>query len=336
MPEPPKPQRSAFSLSTLLEAPTPISSQTQSTASKRAPFAAMAVADKAAPLAEDKPAVTAAPQQPPVFAVFNENAPAAAAPSLVAQTTEPERGATFTAPTFQPMSRTTPTFTSMGSFKPAPALSSWSMPAAAKNDHTITKQLDFNASDLTASTIAHDRDESSVADHTGLSRIGGGRFSSGQVRNGKTRTTLPLLVGGLDANSAIIFTFFQPPSPTINTKAALADVLAMFNAPLPGEPPVIAPAAAAAAPVRASLRPRPTERPAPAAPAAAPQSRGGWSIYCDENAAPEQVAANDQENAPPASFCKPAQTAAAEACANAGAQRSILGPVPGMTLEPLA
>lgn len=37
---------------------------------------------------------------------------------------------------------------------------------ARPQDHTITKQLDFNASDLTSSTIAHERDES-TAEYTG-------------------------------------------------------------------------------------------------------------------------------------------------------------------------
>lgn len=127
------------------------------------------------------------------------------------------------------------------------------------------------------------------------------------------------------------------PSPTINTKAALADVLAMFGAPLPGDAaaaePAVVFAPASKPPARGVLgraAPRLTE--AAAAPAAS--QNAGLFVFCDENA-PPPTATRDQENTAPSGFVAPAQTAAAEASSRTGSARSVLGPVAGITTEPL-
>ncbi|EDQ90356.1 uncharacterized protein MONBRDRAFT_32082 [Monosiga brevicollis MX1] len=93
-----------------------------------------------------------------------------------------------------------------------------------REDHTVTKQLDFNSASLqaTPATRSEETEASAAAENC--------------------------------------------PSPTINTKAAMADIMAMFGAPLEGN----------------------TDTPATESPvqtAAAPAA-GGFQIFCDENAAP--------------------------------------------------
>lgn len=151
----------------------------------------------------------------------------------------------------------------------------------------------------------------------------------------------------------------------------MADIMAMFGAPIGGEdsfdtgaasnPSIAKPAAAVRAPAsfqvasdeNAPLNSGPTiaagvtHETASAKPPANqhhghPQTGLGLSlaVFCDdENAPPARAPANENdenaENAAPSSYVAPRVSAAAAACEEHDKPRSILGPVPGIPLEPL-
>jgi hypothetical protein len=144
----------------------------------------------------------------------------------------------------------------------------------------------------------------------------------------------------------------------------MADIMAMFGAPIGGEdsfddgsaskPSIARPVAVARAPAsfqvasdeNAPLNPCPNTAVHETASAnphlGRPQTGLGLSlaVFCDdENAPPARAPANENdenaENAAPASYVAPSVSAAAAACAEHDKPRSILGPVPGIPLEPL-
>lgn len=180
-------------------------------------------------------------------------------------------------------------------------------------------------------------------------------LTAGASRNGNRTITQHLSFSGdssLGPGAAAAATPLSPsprdaprnmPSPTINTKEALAEVMAMFGHDSTDTP-------ASAALQLSTIAEQSTLMNTSAAPHASTTTSsrsssaslmGGFAIHEDSPAgkasAPRQPPNenNDEngENVPPPKYTQPIVTAAAEAAAKYNQPRSILGVVPGFTVE---